>query len=257
MSLDNVYNFENKTAFITGASTGIGRTTAVAFAQNRANVALIDVNTEAALETLSHIEKRGGKGIFIKCDVSKSDEVKNAIERTIAQFGSLDFAFNNAGIEGEQAATAESTEENWDRVIDINLKGIWLCMKFQIEHMLKKGGGSIVNCSSIAGQVAFANIPAYVASKHGVLGLTKTAAIEYARKNIRVNAVCPGVIKTPMIDRFTQGSAEAEKQFAEAEPIGRLGKPEEIAEAVLWLASEKSSFVTGHPLVVDGGWVAQ
>lgn len=251
------YDFTNKTVFITGASTGIGRATALAFAKSGARLALVDVNESAATETLHLVEKEKAPVIFIKCDVSKSLEVKSAVEKTIQKFGTLDIAFNNAGIEGLQAPTAACTEENWDRVINTNLKGIWLCMKYQIEQMLKQNHGAIVNCSSIAGLIGFTNIAAYTASKHGVLGLTKTAALEYARQNIRVNAVCPGVIKTPMIDRFTQGSAEAEKQFAQSEPIGRLGMPEEIAEAVLWLASERSSFVTGHPLVADGGWVAQ
>lgn len=253
----STYDFANKTVFITGASTGIGRATALAFAKTGARLVLVDVNESAAAETVHLVEKEKAPVLFIKCDVSKSTEVKSAIEKAIQRFGTLDVAFNNAGIEGVQASTATCTEENWDRVIDTNLKGVWLCMKFQIEQMLKQNKGSIVNCSSIAGLIGFTNIAAYTASKHGVLGLTKTAALEYARQNIRVNAVCPGVIKTPMIDRFTNGSAEVEKQFAQSEPVGRLGEPEEIAEAVLWLASDKSSFVTGHPLVADGGWVAQ
>lgn len=251
------YNFLNKTIFITGASTGIGRSTAVAFAKQGANLALVDVNSEEAMKTLELVQKEDRRAIFIKCDVSKDAEVKRAIAETLKEFKTLDVAFNNAGIEGASSPTAECTEENWDRVIDVNLKGVWLCMKYQIQQMLKQGQGSIINCSSIAGLVGFTNIPAYAASKHGLLGLTKTAALEYSKNNIRINAICPGVIKTPMIDRFTQGSVEAEKQFAAAEPMGRLGRPEEIADAVLWLASDKASFVTGHPLVVDGAWVAQ
>lgn len=253
----NLYNFSKKTAFITGASMGIGKTTALAFAENGAQVVVVDANLDAGLGVVRDIENKNGKAIFIKCDVSKDFEVKNAIEKASIHFGGIDYAFNNAGIEGQQAMTPDCTVENWEQVINVNLKGVWLCMKYQISQMLKQGNGSIVNCSSIAGLVGFTGSPAYVASKHGVIGLTKTAALEYARQKIRVNAVCPGVIKTPMIDRFTHGDAQAEKQLAQAEPIGRIGFPEEISEAVLWLCSDKSSFVTGHSLVVDGGWIAQ
>lgn len=251
------YNFAGKVAFVTGAAAGIGRATALAFAQGGARVAVVDVNADGGMQTAHFIKEAGGEAHFFKCDVSKALEVRDVIEKTVGQFGRLDFAFNNAGIEGHQAVTPDCTEENWNRVIDINLKGVWLCMKYQIAQMLKQGGGSIVNCSSIAGLVGFMGIPAYVASKHGVLGLTKTAALEYAKANIRVNSICPGVIKTPMIDRFSHGEAQVQKQLIEGEPVGRMGQPEEIAAAVLWLSSDQSSFVTGHSLVVDGGWVAQ
>lgn len=257
MAQSNLYNFEGKIAFITGASTGIGRATALAFSKAGAKVFLADVNAEGANQTLSLIQEAGGKGHFQKCDVSKNEEVKNTVEKCLSVFGGLDFAFNNAGIEGKSAFTADCTEENWDQVLNINLKGVWLCMKYQIPQMLKQGHGSIVNCSSIAGLVGFQGSPAYVASKHGILGLTKTAALEYAKSNIRINAICPGVISTPMIDRFVHGDAQLQKQFEGAEPVGRMGKPEEIAAAALWLSSDQSSFITGHPLVVDGGWVAQ
>lgn len=257
MSLDCVYQFNQKVAFITGASTGIGRATAVAFAKAGAKVAIADVNVEESKKTLSLIKEIGGTAEVIPCDVSRSSDVKNAIDKTIAIFGGLDFAFNNAGIEGAQAPTAECSEENWDRVININLKGVWLCMKYQLQYMLKQGHGNIVNCASIAGLVGFTGIPAYTASKHGILGLTKTAALEYAKSNIRVNAICPGVIQTPMIDRFTKGDAQVAKAFEAAEPIGRLGQPEEIASAALWLCSNQSTFVTGQAIAVDGGWVAQ
>ena len=251
------YPFTGKVAFVTGAATGIGRSTAIEFAKNGASVAVVDVNEDAAGFTVSKIKELGQKTLFIKCDVSKGAEVKAAIDKTVTTFGRLDFAFNNAGIEGAQAMTPDVSEENWDQVINVNLKGVWLCMKYQIPVMLKQKVGSIVNCSSIAGVVGFAGIPAYVASKHGIIGLTQTAALEYAKLNIRINAVCPGVVQTPMIERFTHGEASLQKQLLENEPVGRVGHPEEIASAVLWLSSSASSFVTGHSLVVDGGWVAR
>lgn len=179
------------------------------------------------------------------------------VEKTVNAFGRLDFAFNNAGIEGMTAITQDCTEENWDKTLGVNLKSIWLCMKNQIPEMQKQGKGVIINCASIAGLVGFPGLPAYVASKHGVIGLTKTAALECAKSGIRVNAVCPGAIKTPMIDRLTGKKKEAEDQFAALEPIGRLGEPEEVANAVLWMCSDEASFVTGHAMAVDGGWVAQ
>jgi len=203
------------------------------------------------------IEALGRKVTFVRCDVSSENDVKNLLQKTIDMFGRLDCAFNNAGIEGKQASTSDCTNENWDQVINVNLKGVWLCMKNQIPQMLKQGRGTIVNCSSIAGLIGFPGIPAYVASKHGVIGLTKTAALEYAKQNIRVNAICPGVVQTPMIDRFVHGEAQVRKQLTEKEPLGRVGEPDEIAAAALWLCSESASFVTGHSLVVDGGWVAQ
>lgn len=257
MSTNNIYTFENKVAFVTGAATGIGRATALAFAKSGAKVAVVDLNIEEGEHTTQLIKDAGGHALFIQCNVADKDHVRNAIGKTIAQLGGLDFAFNNAGIEGEVAPTADCTEDNWERVLSINLKGVWLCMKYQIPQMLKQGHGSIINCSSIAGLIGFPGIPAYVASKHGVLGLTKNAALEYAKSNIRVNAICPGVIQTPMIDRFTQNDEQTKAQMAASEPVGRMGQPEEVASAALWLSSDQSSFVTGHSLVVDGGWVAQ
>lgn len=247
--------FKNKVAIVTGGAFGIGRATAIAFAKRGAKVVIADWVKD--YETLDLVKKEGGDAIFIKADVSSEADVKNMLDKTIEYYGRLDFAFNNAGVEGITANTHECSVENWDRTIGINLKGVWLCMKYQIPHMLKEGKGAIVNNASIAGLVGFPGIPAYVASKHGVIGLTKNAALEYAKSGIRVNVVCPGVIKTPMIDRFTGKDKEVEKQFASLEPIGRLGEPEEVAEAVIWLCSDASSFITGHPLAVDGGWVAQ
>ncbi|MDO8531383.1 MAG: SDR family oxidoreductase [Dehalococcoidia bacterium] len=249
--------FDGKVAIVTGASSGIGRATALAFAREGARVVVADVLVAGGDETVRMVKKAGGQAIFIKTDVSRTADVQTMVERTVRKYGRLDCAFNNAGIEGAAAPIVDSTEENFDRVIGINLKGVWLCMKYEIPEMLKHKGGAIVNCSSIAGLVGFPGVTPYVASKHGVVGLTKTAALEYAKSGIRVNAVCPGVIRTPMIEHFTGGNAAAAAQLAAGEPVGRMGAPEEIAEAVVWLCSDAASFVTGHPMVVDGGWVAQ
>lgn len=246
-------SFENKVVIVTGAGSGIGRATAIAFAQEGAQVVVSDFHEKEGQETVSQIRSHGAEASFIKCDVSQEAEVKELVEKTIQQYGRLDCAYNNAGIEGTPCSTVECSSENWDRTINTNLKGVWLCMKYEIPEMLKHGKGSIVNCSSIAGLVGFEKIPAYVASKHGVIGLTETAALEFAKKNIRVNAVCPGAIHTPMLDRFTEGH---EEQMASQDPMGRIGRPEEIAESVLWLCSDKASYVTGQSLAVDGGWVA-
>lgn len=240
---------------VTGGSFGIGQATAIAFALRGARVVVADRVEDK--ETCDRIRALDGEAIFVQCDVSDEESVQRLVAKTIQHFGSLDYAFNNAGIEGESAPTHTCTTANWDSTIAVNLKGVWLCSKYEIIEMLKRGKGCIVNNASIAGLVGFQNIPAYVAAKHGVIGLTKNAALEYARFGIRVNAVCPGVIKTPMVDRFTGHDKEVEKQFANMEPIGRLGQPEEVAEAVVWLCSDAASFVTGHSLAVDGGWLAK
>jgi NAD(P)-dependent dehydrogenase (short-subunit alcohol dehydrogenase family) len=248
---------EGKAALVTGAGSGIGRAAALAFAREGANVVVSDIIAAGASETLRLIEEAGGKGTFIQGDVSVAADAQAIVRAAEENYGRLDFAFNNAGIEGDQAPTAECTEDNWDRVLTVNLKGIWLCMKYEIPVMLRHGKGAIVNTASVAGLVGFQNIVAYNASKGGVIQLTKTAALEYATQGIRVNAVCPGVIRTPMVERFIGGSAEAEAQFVAMEPVGRMGLPQEIAESVVWLCSDAASFVTGHAMVVDGGFVAQ
>ncbi|MGB0388730.1 MAG: SDR family oxidoreductase [Ardenticatenaceae bacterium] len=250
-------SLKDKVALVTGGSSGIGRATALLFAREGAKVVVADIQVEGGEETVGMIQEGGGEAIFVKADVSKSADVQAMINQTVEHYGRLDCAFNNAGIGGVPAPIADHEEEHWDRVIGINLKGVWLCMKYEVAQMLKQGGGTIVNTASVVGLVGTANMTPYVASKHGVVGLTKTVALEYAQANIRVNAVCPGVIHTPMIDRFTGGSPEALAQVVAMEPVGRVGKPEEVAEVVVWLSSDAASFVTGHPMAVDGGFVAQ
>jgi NAD(P)-dependent dehydrogenase (short-subunit alcohol dehydrogenase family) len=247
--------FKNKVVIITGSTYGIGKSAAIAFAQRGAKVVLSDWKQDE--DTLSTIIKNGGDSIFVKCDVSVENDVKTLVAETIAKYGRLDFAFNNAGIEGTPAPATECSNDNWDKTININLKGVWYCMKYQIPEMLKVGGGVIVNNASIAGLVGFGGVPAYVASKHAVVGLTKNVALDYAKQNIRVNAVCPGVIHTPMIDRFTGGDPKAIEQLVAAKPMGRVGQPEEIAETVVFLCSNAASFITGQAIAIDGGWTTQ
>jgi NAD(P)-dependent dehydrogenase (short-subunit alcohol dehydrogenase family) len=247
---------EGKIALVTGAGSGIGRASALAFAAAGAQVTVSDVVVEGGEETVAQIKAAGGEATFISADVSQRADVEALIRQTVKTYGRLDCAHNNAGIEGDMAPTADCTEANWDRTIAINLKGVWLCMKYEIPQMLEQGGGLIVNTSSVAGLVGFVNLPAYVATKHGVAGLTRTAAVEYAQRGIRVNAVCPGVIHTPMVDRIVGGDVEAAAQFTALEPVGRMGLPAEVAQAVVWLCSDAASFVTGVAMPVDGGFVA-
>ena len=248
---------ENKIALVTGASTGIGRATAVLFAEEGAHVVIGDVNDPGGEETLAMIRETGQDGVFVHTDVSRVSDVQRLINKTIESFGRLDCAFNNAGILGARANTAEYDEDNWDKIMDINLKGIFLCMKYEIPQMLTGGSGSIVNTSSLFGLIGTEGCSAYVASKHGVAGLTKTAALEYAQQGIRVNAVCPGTTRTPMYDSVVDGDPNVEAEFVALEPTGRLADPQEIAEAVLWLSCDAASFVTGHTLSVDGGRTAR
>jgi len=251
--------FENKVTLITGGGSGIGRAAAVAFAKAGAKVVVSGRRDQEGYKTVGLIKKLGGQGAFIKTDVAKEADVKALIEQTLSTYGRLDAAFNNAGIEGEVGKPShEQSLENYRAVMDTNVLGVLLAMKFEIAAMLKNGGGAIVNNASVGGLIGFPGASVYVASKHAVLGLTKTAALEYAKQNIRVNAVSPGGIETPMLHRFTGGpGTDFFNQLAGMHPIGRLGRPEEIAEAVLWLCSDKASFVTGISLTADGGWTAQ
>ena len=251
-------SMQGKVALVTGASAGIGHATALAFAHEGANVVVADVDRARGEKTAVEVAALGVDAIFVHADVSQPGSVANLLRATHDRFARLDFAFNNAGIEGISAPTADCTIENWSHTISVNLTGTFLCMREEIPRLLEHGGGGvIVNNSSVAGLVGFAGIPAYTASKHGILGLTKTAALEYATQGIRVNAVCPGVIDTEMITRFTHGDAVAAEQLLQTEPVGRLGAPTEIADAVIWLCSDRAGFVTGHALAVDGGFVAR
>jgi len=250
-------SYTSKVAFVTGSASGIGRATALAFAREGASVVVADVSEQGNQETVRMIEKQGGRALAVRCDVRRVEDVRAAMDKTIEAFGRLDFAFNNAGIEYTIQPVAEITEEEWNRIIDVDLRGVFLCMKHEIPLMLEHGGGAIVNTSSGAGVKGFKGGAAYVAAKHGVVGLTKAAALDYASQNIRINAVCPGIIETPMMDRFTGGTPEGRAKVISEEPIGRMGKPEEIAAAVLWLCSEAAAFVIGHAMVLDGGQTVQ
>jgi NAD(P)-dependent dehydrogenase (short-subunit alcohol dehydrogenase family) len=246
-----------KIALVTGGGSGIGRAAALTFAREGATVVVADVEVEGGEETARLIQHNGGVAMFIKTDVSRATEVEALVARTVHTYGRLDCAHNNAGIEGPAGITTEYPEAGWDRVIAINLTGVWLCMKYEIPQMLKQGGGAIVNTASAAGLLGFRGGSAYVASKHGVVGLTKTAALEYAKAGVRVNAVCPGAIDTPMMGRITGHRPQRAERMAASEPVGRMGRPEEIAEAVVWLCSDAASFVTGQAMAVDGGITAQ
>jgi len=248
--------FDGKVALVTGGGSGIGRATALAFAREGAKVVIVDRNVQRGEETISMIRDAGGTASFRRTDVSVAAEIEALVGYTMTTYGRLDLAFNNAGIEGDVKPLADQTESNFDAVMDINVKGIWLSMKYEIPRMLEQGGGAIVNSSSVAGVVGFPGIGIYAASKHAVIGLTKTAALEYSPQGIRINAVSPGAIDTEMIDRLADGMNVKKDDLSTLHPIGRIGRVEEVAEAVLWLCSSKASFVTGHSLIVDGGFTA-
>ncbi len=245
---------ENKVAVVTGGGSGMGKATSLLFAAEGAKVAVVDLDERAASECATEIEKAGGKAVAIRADVSKQADVQNMIEAAAKRLGPPTIAFNNAGIEGESGFVANMTEEAFDRVIAINLRGVFLGMKYVLPHMIKAGGGSIVNQASIAGMVAVRGGAAYCAAKAGVIALTRVAALEYARYNIRVNCICPGGIETPMAKRIRRGAEPDPKAISRISVLNRMGKPEEIARMALFLASEDGSFATGAPFVVDGGW---
>jgi NAD(P)-dependent dehydrogenase (short-subunit alcohol dehydrogenase family) len=248
---------QGKVALITGGGSGIGRATAIRLAQEGAKVMIADYVPDSAERVVRAIKEAGGIADCVVADVSITRQVEAMVAGTVEKYGRLDYAFNNAGIEGAPGDTATYPEDSFDRVIAINLKAVWLCMKYEIPQMLKQGGGAIVNTASTLGLVAIEGASAYTAAKHGVVGLTRTAALEYAQKNIRVNCVCPGFIRTAMVERGMDKGLIAEQQMVAIEPVGRLGKPEEVAEGVLWLLSDAASFVTGHTLTIDGGWTAR
>lgn len=251
-------HFTGKTALVTGSSSGIGRATALAFAREGAKTVVSDIDLTGGAETVKMIHDFGGECTFIEADVTKSTEVESLIQKTVDIYGQLDCAFNNAGLEKELTNPATRYEETtFQSVIDANLKSVWICMKYELNQMLSQGSGTIVNSSSIAGLIGIPDQPIYVASKHAVAGLTKANAIAYANQGIRINAVCPGLIATPLLDRILASNPEWKDEADSFQPIGRPGQPEEIAEAVIWLCSDKASFVVGHMMTVDGGFTAR
>ena len=249
--------FQDKVAIVMGGTSGIGRAAAIAYAREGAKVVVAGRRATEGEETVRLLQAQGGEGIFVKTDVSKAVQVKELVERTLQKFGRLDVAFNNAGIEQVPLPFLEQDEETFDQVVDINAKGVWLSMKYEIPAMLKTGGGSIVNTASVFGVIGVTGNEIYIASKHAVIGLTKSAAVEFGKQGIRVNAILPGVVDTDMYKRFAGDKPEFRAQMSAMHPIGRIGKPDDVAEAALWLSSSKSSFVTGHSLMVDGGFTAQ
>jgi len=248
--------FAGKVALVTGAGSGIGLATAKAFGEAGASVVLADRREDAVRAAAEGLSASGGKALAVRCDVTDDTQVASMIDRTVSAFGRLDAAFNNAGVIQRRVDTAEISGDEWDRVMAINLRGVWSCMKYELPQMLRNGGGAIVNCSSIGGVIGVPGLAAYHAAKHGVIGLTKTAALEYATRKIRINAVCPGTINTPMAESLTGGDPKILAEFLKDEPIGRIAEPEEVAAAVLWLCSPGASYVVGHALLVDGGYTA-
>jgi NAD(P)-dependent dehydrogenase (short-subunit alcohol dehydrogenase family) len=249
-------SFENKVALVTGAASGLGLATAKAFAECGASVVLADWHEKAAQSAANQLAAHSYKTLAIRCDVSDDAQVEAMVKQTVAAFGRLDVAYNNAGVQNVLAATADTTREDYDRVMGINLHGVWSCMKFELQQMSRQGSGAIVNCSSIGGRVGGAERGIYHAAKHGVIGFTRSAALEYARQGIRINAVCPGLIWTPMADQMVaSGQGDALDAMLKSVPMGRYGRAEEIADAVLWLSSDAASYVTGQSISVDGGLI--
>lgn len=248
--------FNGRVAIVTGASSGIGRTSALFYARDGAKVVVSDVNKDGGQETVQLIQAAGGEAIFVKTDVGNPSDCEELIKKTVEKFGRLDLACNNAGIGGESNLTADYSVNGWQKVIEVNLSGVFYCMKYEIAEMLKTGGGAIVNMASILGQVGFASAPAYVAAKHGVVGLTRDAALEYAAKGIRINAIGPAFISTPLISAL-ESNPEAYNNLVSLHPLGRLGKPEEVAELVVWLSSNRASYITGSYYPIDGGYLAR
>ena len=248
--------FNGRVAIVTGASSGIGRTSALFYARDGAEGVVSDVNKDGGQETVQLIQAAGGEAIFVKTDVGNPSDCEELIKKTVEKFGRLDLACNNAGIGGESNLTADYSVKGWQKVIEVNLSGVFYCMKYEIAEMLKTGGGAIVNMASILGQVGFASAPAYVAAKHGVVGLTRDAALEYAAKGIRINAIGPAFISTPLISAL-ESNPEAYNNLVSLHPLGRLGKPEEVAELVVWLSSNRASYITGSYYPIDGGYLAR
>jgi NAD(P)-dependent dehydrogenase (short-subunit alcohol dehydrogenase family) len=247
----------DKVAIITGGSSGIGRATAVALGKDGVKITIAARRAREGEETVRLVKEAGSEGIFVKTDVTKEDDVKSLVEKTVKVYGRLDYAFNNAGIEEMMTPFVEQTSDTFDQIMNVNVKGVWLSMKYEIPEMINGGGGAIVNMSSVAGVMGFPQMAIYIASKHAVLGLTKSAALEYAKSGIRINAVAPGGVETDMVERMVEDNKQFLETVKSMHPIGRIAKPEEIANAVAWLLSDKASFVLGHTLLIDGGMVSR
>ena len=253
MNSQSLRSMTGKVAIVTGGGSGIGRATALEFATNGADVVVVDIDEASAADTATMVRDIGTRATSARCDVTSVDDVREALGRVFDEYGQLDYAFNNAGLEQPVGALAAIAEDDFDRLVSVNLRGVFLSMKYEIPLMLTTGAGAIVNTSSGAGVVGIKGQAAYTATKHGVVGLTKCAALDYAAQNVRINAICPGIIETPMMDRFSGGTEEGRARVIAQEPIGRMGRPDEIAKSVVWLCSDAASFVVGHAMVVDGG----